>query len=187
MLLALGGAAAAAMVGAYALEPRSPRFVLAFAAACLAAAAYALATEAWVFAALEVVWGGVALSRWRRAAAGAAPGVMRRSDAMTDVPIVCDMDAFQPGERERHAALWREASGRLAGAEAAGEGYVLRFRRTPGLPATLAEWASLERICCPFLTIAVEDGPEAGVVLRLSGPAGTRALLEAELGGAGGA
>ena len=65
MLLQLFGlTAAATLVATYALEARSPRFVLYFAAGCIAVAAYAVATDAWLFAALEALWSAIALRRW---------------------------------------------------------------------------------------------------------------------------
>ncbi len=53
-----------AMVLFYALEQRSPSYVLAFAGACAAAALYAVLTQAWPFAAVEAVWCLVAVRRW---------------------------------------------------------------------------------------------------------------------------
>lgn len=66
----LGVAAVTAMLVTYTLESRSHWFVLAFAAASASAAAYAVAIEAWPFAAVEGVWALVALRRWSRARAG---------------------------------------------------------------------------------------------------------------------
>jgi hypothetical protein len=57
-----------------ALEERAPAFVLAFAAACAASRAYGFLQGAWPFGVAELVWAGVALRRWRRRAARAAPG-----------------------------------------------------------------------------------------------------------------
>lgn len=65
-LSAFGAAAVSAMLAFYALEPRSPRFVLAFAGACLASSAYGFLQGAWPFGIVELVWSGVALARWRR-------------------------------------------------------------------------------------------------------------------------
>ena len=59
-----GFAAVASMALCYALEARGPIFVLLFAAACLAASAYAVAIRSWPFAAVELLWAGVALRRW---------------------------------------------------------------------------------------------------------------------------
>ena len=54
------------MLACYAFEGRSPVFVLAFAGACVASAAYGFLAGAWPFGVLEVVWAGVAVERWRR-------------------------------------------------------------------------------------------------------------------------
>ena len=67
-LLMFGSVAVGAMLVTYALEERSPWFVLAFAGACAASALYGLLIQAWPFAAIETVWSGVALRRWWRSA-----------------------------------------------------------------------------------------------------------------------
>jgi hypothetical protein len=54
-----------AMLVFYALEDRSPRFILAMSGACLLAAVYGFLQGAWPFVVLEVVWAGVAFWRWR--------------------------------------------------------------------------------------------------------------------------
>ena len=61
-----GTSAVSAMVLFYALESRSPHFVLLFAGACLASSVYAVLIAAWPFAAVETVWSLVAVRRWRR-------------------------------------------------------------------------------------------------------------------------
>ncbi len=63
-LTAFGAAAVAAMLVFYALEPRAPSFVLAFAAACLASSAYGFLQGAWPFGVVELIWSGVATRRW---------------------------------------------------------------------------------------------------------------------------
>ena len=72
-LLIFGSVAVGAMLVTYALEERSPWFILAFAGACAASALYGLLIQAWPFAAIEAVWSGVALRRWSRRA-GALQG-----------------------------------------------------------------------------------------------------------------
>ena len=63
-LTLFGVVAVGSMLLAYALEERAAVFVLAFAAACLASAAYGFLQGAWPFGVVEVVWSGVALRRW---------------------------------------------------------------------------------------------------------------------------
>ena len=63
-LSAFGALAVSAMLLFYALESRSPWFVLAFAAACLASSAYGFLQGAWPFGVVELIWSGVAARRW---------------------------------------------------------------------------------------------------------------------------
>jgi hypothetical protein len=65
-LTAFGAIAVTAMMLFYALEERSPAFVLAFALACWAASTYGFLQGAWPFGVVELVWSGVALRRWWR-------------------------------------------------------------------------------------------------------------------------
>jgi hypothetical protein len=55
-----------AMLLFYALEPRGPRYVLAFATACALSAIYGFLQGAWPFGLVETVWTTVALRRWRK-------------------------------------------------------------------------------------------------------------------------
>lgn len=64
--------AVTAMVVCYALEERSPRFILALAGACALASAYGFLQGAWPFGVVEAIWTVIALHRWRRAERSAA-------------------------------------------------------------------------------------------------------------------
>jgi hypothetical protein len=75
-----GAAAVSAMVVFYALEHRSPSFILLFALACLASSAYAVAIRSWPFAVVELLWAGIAARRWLR-----APGRPLTSSALEHV------------------------------------------------------------------------------------------------------
>lgn len=57
--------AVTAMLVFYALERRSPWFVLAFAGSCVLASAYGFLQGAWPFGLVEGVWALVAFHRWR--------------------------------------------------------------------------------------------------------------------------
>ena len=66
-LSAFGLFAVTAMLVCYALEDRSPLFVLAFAGACALASIYGFLQGAWPFGMVEAIWSLVAVQRWRRA------------------------------------------------------------------------------------------------------------------------
>ena len=57
--------AVTAMLVCYALENRSPWFILAFAGSCAMGSAYGFLQGAWPFGLVEAIWSGVAVWRWR--------------------------------------------------------------------------------------------------------------------------
>lgn len=65
-LTAFGLFAVIAMLITYALEDRSPWFILCFAAACALGSVYGFLQGAWPFGVVEAIWAGVAVWRWRR-------------------------------------------------------------------------------------------------------------------------
>jgi hypothetical protein len=66
-LTAFGLFAVTAMLIFYALEKRSPWFILAFAVACSLGSVYGFLQGAWPFGVVEAVWSAVALWRWWQA------------------------------------------------------------------------------------------------------------------------
>lgn len=47
--------------------------------------------------------------------------------------------------------------------------------------ASVARFVANERKCCPFVSFSIEVSGDGPVWLRMTGPAGTRECLEAEL------
>jgi hypothetical protein len=56
------------MLVTYALERRSPWFILAFAAFCALGSVYGFLQGAWPFGLVEAAWAGVAAYRWWKTA-----------------------------------------------------------------------------------------------------------------------
>ena len=63
-LTAFGLFAVTAMLVSYALEKRSPWYILAFAGSCALGSVYGFLQGAWPFGVVEAVWSVVALRRW---------------------------------------------------------------------------------------------------------------------------
>lgn len=72
-LTLFGLVAVTAMLLFYALEDRSPWYILAFAAACGLASAYGFLQGAWPFGVVEAIWAVVAAHRWRGKSADQLP------------------------------------------------------------------------------------------------------------------
>jgi hypothetical protein len=69
-----------AMLVCYALEARSPWFVLVFAVSCAWASAYGFLQGAWPFGVVEAIWAVVAFRRWRSRCIGDRTPVQDSSD-----------------------------------------------------------------------------------------------------------
>ena len=72
MLNAFGLLAVTLTLLFYALEDRSPAFILAFGGGCLASAVYGFLQGAWPFGLIEAVWALIAAWRWRKRTSAAA-------------------------------------------------------------------------------------------------------------------
>ena len=66
-LTTFGLFAVTSMLVCYALEKRSPWFILAFAVACALGSIYGFLQGAWPFGVVEAIWAIVAVRRWRSA------------------------------------------------------------------------------------------------------------------------
>jgi len=96
------------------------------------------------------------------------------------IPLACDLAAIPAAERPRHEQVTRHLVAAATEIRESGEGWSL------ALPAdehdAIAEFVARERLCCPFLKFVVVVPPERGPIeLRLSGPAGAKELIRAEL------
>jgi hypothetical protein len=99
--------------------------------------------------------------------------------------LACVPSAIPATERASHFALARKLFAQLAQERTeVPDGYAVRFHSDAF--ESVARFVANERKCCPFvnyeLSIARESGP---LWLRITGPTGTREVLQAELGLAG--
>ena|SRR5687767_13157740 len=103
--------------------------------------------------------------------------------AITDgaVPLACVPGAIPVAERAAHfERLTRLFTTALRERRHLPDGYAYRF--DAGSFDELARWITHERRCCPFLRFGLELSADDGPVwVSLTGPAGTRTFLDAEL------
>jgi hypothetical protein len=95
-------------------------------------------------------------------------------------PIVCNLNALTPTQREVHAQLTARLKAAVTKTEDVGGGY--RFHLSATLPsADLFQWVDFEQRCCPFLDFEIridrEDGERR---LQLTGRTGAKQLIAAE-------
>ncbi len=99
------------------------------------------------------------------------------------VPLACNANAFDAQQRVRYGELKRALLPRAVQITDLESGIAFSHEADARTILELAEFATLERLCCPFLTFNLEITPnQAGSKLTLTGPDGTAAFLRHELG-----
>ncbi len=109
----------------------------------------------------------------------ALTAVARATPSPSTPAPACRLDVFSPAERDRHAGLLSRLVTRL-GAPRRARGTWSFALPDDAAWVTAAEWITLERRCCPFLTFTLRDG-NGGRALEVSGPPGTDAAIRATL------
>ena len=98
-------------------------------------------------------------------------------------PLVCDLTALDAEQRERHQALAQDLRARVLEVQELADGYAFCYPSEASVSLRLTEFITLERLCCPFLRLALEFEAERGPVwLRMTGRVGVKQFLRAELG-----
>jgi mercuric ion transport protein len=103
------------------------------------------------------------------------------SVSTTAPELVCVPSAIPPTERKAHFELARDLLNERAQERVVlPDGYAVRFPAEA--LAAVARFVSNERKCCPFMTfeLTLSSGADS-LWLRMTGPEGTREVLDAEL------
>ena len=96
--------------------------------------------------------------------------------------LACVPSAIPTADRPAHFTLGRELlEVRAVERVALSNGYAVRFQ--PDDFEAVARFVANERKCCPFLTFELTlDAASGPLWLRMTGPEGTRTVIDAELG-----
>ena len=95
----------------------------------------------------------------------------------------CNLSALDQEQRKRHDVLTRDLFPKHLEIVELPDGYGFRFPNNRSLFTALSEWATLEQLCCPFLTLSLELQHDQGPIwLKVSGRDGVKDFLRAELG-----
>ena len=102
--------------------------------------------------------------------------------AQSDQPpaLACNPKAITAATRPRYEELSRRLREAVRNRRELPNGYVLSLDEKAISLTEAAEWMSLERLCCPFLTLQLETvAGQGNWRLTLTGPSGAKAILEA--------
>ncbi len=104
-------------------------------------------------------------------------------NSKNNTPLACQLGAFNAEQQERYQTIKPQLREAIEGFRELPDGYAMRFPMETSLVMMLAEFITLERLCCSFfnfeLEVEAEDGP---LWLRLTGRPGVKEFLQSELG-----
>ena len=105
------------------------------------------------------------------------------NSAVNESPIACKLTALTTEQRVRRQALAQQARNVTQEIRELPDGYAFRYPADSALCLTIAEFMTLERLCCPFFSFTLELEREDGPLwLRITGREGVKQFLRAELG-----
>jgi hypothetical protein len=95
--------------------------------------------------------------------------------------LACNLKAIAAAERPRYDELMKHLRASVSKRVENADGYAFNLNGRAISLRDVAEWISMERLCCPFLTFQLYvSGNEADWTLTLTGPHGAKAILQEE-------
>jgi hypothetical protein len=92
------------------------------------------------------------------------------------------MSALDQEQRRRRDILAKDLFSKHLEIRELPDGYDFRFPNNRSLFTALSEWATLEHLCCPFLTLTLELQRDQGPIwLKATGTDGVKDFLRTEL------
>ena len=95
--------------------------------------------------------------------------------------FACNLKAFSAADRPRYNELVKRVRAAMRDRSEVSNGYAFKLDSKAVTLPEAAEWISMERKCCPFLTLQISaSGNQSHWLLTLTGPEGVKPLLDAE-------
>jgi hypothetical protein len=95
--------------------------------------------------------------------------------------FACNPKAIRAADRPRYNELVKRIHAAVRERHELANGYELKLDGKAITLPEAAEWISMERLCCPFLTLQLAtSGNQTYWTLALTGPEGVKKILEAQ-------
>ena len=100
-----------------------------------------------------------------------------------EIPFACSLTALTAAERAHHSDLSKELHRAVKDIRELDNGYAFQFSGEAKTISMVAEWISLERLCCPLFTFQLEVASESKPMwLRMTGRDGVKDFMRTEFG-----
>jgi hypothetical protein len=103
--------------------------------------------------------------------------------SMADAPLACNLAAIRTAERPRYNDLVKRLRISMADRRELADGYAYQLDTKQIALPEVAEWITMERLCCPFLTFQLDATDSGDSRLTSRGPAGAKVILSEEFPG----
>jgi hypothetical protein len=100
----------------------------------------------------------------------------------SDLPVACNLSALDAEQNRRHDALVSELFNNFQSTRELANGYEFSLPGEDKWYLKLAEWVTLERQCCSFLTFEQGFNVDGKIWLRLTGDENAKQFLRTYLG-----
>src|ERR1700712_3890060 len=98
-------------------------------------------------------------------------GICAASPDNTAPVFACNLKAIRAADRPRYTELVKRVRAAVADRREISNGYAYQLDSQAVTPPEAAEWMSMERLCCPFLTLQLSvSGRQPHWLLTLTGP-----------------
>jgi len=100
--------------------------------------------------------------------------------------IASNLNAFSEDEKKRYDELLGRLKGNMMLIEESDSGYQIHLNYNKNAWLEIAEWITLENMCCPFFQFAQQlITQDKIIILHITGPEGAKEILKQELQGGG--
>ncbi|MGH8614890.1 MAG: hypothetical protein ACREYF_23415 [Gammaproteobacteria bacterium] len=104
----------------------------------------------------------------------------------SDGPIACDLTVFTTSERAEHRQLGDSLLAQVKQVIERSDGFTLMFDLDATMDERIERWLAKEKLCCPFFSFeTIREQAPPSLKLRISGPAGSKPILQDEFGARG--
>lgn len=98
-----------------------------------------------------------------------------------ELPIACNINALDTNQRERRETIAEQMHTTVLQVQELPDGY--RFQYPGTSLVTVAEFVSLEKLCCPFFAFQLTVEPNNGPLwFQITGREGVKEFIQDELG-----
>lgn len=100
-----------------------------------------------------------------------------------ELPVACDLTVLSAEQRERKRLLQQRLRADVQEIQELPDGYAFRHSSESSVCLAVAEFITLERLCCPFFDFGFEVERNGGPLrLQMTGGEDAKQALRAELG-----